>query len=110
MAGGDLAAITVDHVFDAARQNDGVTFSVVRDTAKYLGMAAANLVAVTDPDTLILGGIMATAADLFLEPVRVEIGRRLPVPMMQALTIAPATLGADAAAIGAARFAASAGR
>lgn len=110
MAGGDLAAITVGHVLDAARQNDGVAFSVVRDTAKYLGMAAANLVAVTDPDTLILGGIMATAADLFLEPVRVEIGRRLPVPMMQALTIAPATLGADAAAIGAARFAASAGR
>jgi hypothetical protein len=30
--------------------------------------------------------------------------------MMQALTIAPATLGADAAAMGAARFAATAGR
>jgi glucokinase len=110
MVNGDLSAITVEHLLDAARQNDGVSFSVVRDTAKYLGMAAANLVAVADPDTLVLGGIMASAADLFLEPLRMEIGRRLPVPMMQALTIAPAALGADAAAIGAARAAATAPR
>jgi glucokinase len=110
MANGDLASVTLEHVLDAARQNDGVAFSVVRDTAKYLGMAAANLVAVTDPDTLVLGGVMASAADLFLEPVRVEIGRRLPGSMVHALTIAPAILGGDAAAIGAARFAAFAAR
>ena len=110
MVDGDLSAITIDHLFDAARQNDGVSFSVVRDTAKYLGMAAANLVAITDPDTLVVGGIMASAADLFLEPLRVEIGRRLPAPMVQALTIVPAALGTDAAAIGAARLVAVAAR
>ncbi|MBZ5556650.1 MAG: ROK family protein [Acidobacteriia bacterium] len=104
---GDLAAITVAHVLDAARAHDGVSISVVRDTAKYLGMAAANLVVVADPGTLVLGGFMASAADLLLEPVRVEISRRLPRAMMDALTIVPATLGADAAAIGAARLAAT---
>jgi hypothetical protein len=103
MANGDFAAITVEHVLVAARGNDGVSISVVRDTAKYLGMAAANLVALADPEMLVLGGIMASAADLLLEPMRVEIGRRLPKPMMDSLTIATATLGADAAAIGAAR-------
>ncbi|HJZ75188.1 MAG TPA: ROK family protein, partial [Vicinamibacterales bacterium] len=41
---GDYAAITVNHVLDAARQRDGVSTSVMRDTAKYLGMAAANVV------------------------------------------------------------------
>ncbi|MBI4485138.1 MAG: ROK family protein [Acidobacteria bacterium] len=108
MVNGDLSAITVEHLLEAARQNDGVSFSVVRDTAKYLGMAASNLVAVTDPEVLVVGGIMASAADLFLEPLRVEIGRRLPPVMMEALTIAPAALGADAAAIGAARLGATA--
>jgi len=102
---GDLAAITVDHVLDAARHGDGVAISVVRDTAKYLGMAAANLVVIADPMMLVLGGIMATAADLLLEPVRAELARRLPAATMQALTIAPAVLGADAAAVGAARLA-----
>jgi glucokinase len=108
MVNGDLSAITVEHLLEAARNNDGVSFSVVRDTAKYLGMAAANLVAIADPETLVVGGIMASAADLFLEPLRMEIARRLPGPMMQALTIVPATLGADAAAIGAARGVAAA--
>ena len=100
----DLPAITVNHVLDAARNGDGVSISVVRDTAKYLGMAAANLVVVADPEMLVLGGIMASAADLLIEPLRAEIARRLPKPMMDALKIKTAVLGADAAAIGAARL------
>ncbi|HKB13413.1 MAG TPA: ROK family protein [Vicinamibacterales bacterium] len=102
---GDFAAITVRHVLDAARQRDGVSISVMRDTAKYLGMAAANLVAVADPELLVLGGIMASAADLLLDPLRTEIARRLPKPMFDALRIETARLGEDAAAIGAARHA-----
>jgi glucokinase len=101
--GNDLTKITADHVLAAARAGDGVSISVMRDTAKYLGMAAANLVLVVDPTMLVLGGIMADAADLLLEPVRTEIGRRLPRSMIDALAIATATLGVDAAAIGAAR-------
>jgi predicted NBD/HSP70 family sugar kinase len=104
----DLSAITAQQVLDAARQGDGVSISVVRDTAKYLGMAAANLVVLADPEMLVLGGIMASSADLLLEPMRVEIARRLPRLMMEALTIATASLGADAAAIGAARLAGAA--
>jgi hypothetical protein len=104
----DLSAITAQHVLDAARQGDGVSISVVRDTAKYLGMAAANLVVLADPEMLVLGGIMASAADLLLDPMRVEITRRLPRPMMDALAIATASLGVDAAAIGAARLAGAA--
>jgi glucokinase len=103
---GDLASITVAHVLDAARQGDGVAISVIRDTAKYVGMAAANLVVVIDPAILVLGGIMASAADLLLELVRTEIARRLSPAMMQALTIVPAALGGDGAAIGAAKLAA----
>jgi glucokinase len=104
----DFAKITVEHVLTAARNGDGVSISVMRDTAKYLGMAAANLVLLADPEMLVLGGIMADAADLLLETVRTEIARRLPRPMMEALAITPGTLGADAAAIGAARHAAPA--
>src|SRR5437868_6445494 len=57
----DFSAITIDHVLNGARSGDGVSISVVRDTAKYLGMAAANLVAIVDPDRLVLGGIVASA-------------------------------------------------
>ena len=103
--GGDFSGITLDHVLNAARDGDGVSISVVRDTAKYLAMAAANIVIIADPEKLVLGGIMATAGDLLFEPVRVELARRLPRTMMDALAITPAALGAEAAAIGAARLA-----
>jgi glucokinase len=104
---GDLGAITVDRVLNAARERDGVSISVIRDTAKYLGMAAANLVAIGDPEILVLGGIMASASDLLLDPIRAELARRLPGPMNEALLVATATLDSDAAAIGAARHASS---
>jgi predicted NBD/HSP70 family sugar kinase len=107
---GDLTAITLDHVLDGARRKDGLSMSVMRDTARYLGMAAANLVLVTDPEMLVLGGIMASAPDVLHDLVRIEIGRRLPEPMMKALTIVIAALGPDAAAIGAARLPAVAPR
>jgi glucokinase len=106
VVGGELSNLSVQHVLAAARDGDGVCISVLRDTAKYLGMAAANLVVVADPQVLVLGGFMASAADLLLDPVRIEIARRLPAAMTEALTIVPATLGADAPAIGAARLAA----
>jgi predicted NBD/HSP70 family sugar kinase len=105
---GELSAITAALVLDAAREKDGVSISVMRDTAKYLGMAAANLVVMADPATLVLGGLMASARDLLLEPILWELGRKLPGPMMEALKIVTAALGDDAAAIGAARYAATA--
>ncbi len=103
-AGGDFAAISIEHVLAAARDGDGVAISVMRDTAKYLGMASANLVAIADPEVLVLGGMMASASDLLFEPVRVELGRRLPDVMRQALTVVPAILGEDAPALGASRL------
>jgi predicted NBD/HSP70 family sugar kinase len=68
-------------------------------------MAAANLVALSDPEKLVLGGIMSTAADLLLEPIRTELGRRLPAAINESLSVSTAALDADAAAIGAARHA-----
>jgi glucokinase len=105
VVGGDLAAVTCDLVLEAARAKDGVSISVMRDTARYLGMAAANLVVMADPSMLVLGGIMASASDLLLEPIVWELGRRLPGQVMEALKIGTATLGPDAVVIGAARYA-----
>jgi glucokinase len=105
MAGGDMGAIHVQQIFDAARSGDGVSISVVRDTARYIGMAVANLVAVTDPNVVILGGLIADAADQLLQPSQTEALRRLPRSMADSLTVAAATLGDDGGPLGAARAA-----
>jgi glucokinase len=103
---GSLEAVTVRHVFDGARTGDGVAISVVRDTARYVGMALANLCVAFDPETIVLGGEIATAQDLLLEPIRQECRRRLPPALAQHLQLVPSPLGDAASAIGAARLAA----
>jgi predicted NBD/HSP70 family sugar kinase len=105
MAGGDLAAIQVQQIFEAARNGDGVSISVVRDTARYVGMAIANLVAVADPNIVVVGGLIADAADQLLQPSQTEAFRRLPKNMADSLTVAAATLGDDGGPLGAARAA-----
>jgi len=103
-AGGSLEAITGAMVFDGARGGDGVAISVVRDTAKYIGMAVATLAAAIDPEVVVISGSVA-AADLMLDPVRQECARRLPPDAMQDLRVEFSSLGPDAIAIGAARLA-----
>jgi glucokinase len=105
MAGGDLSDVTVQHIFDAARGGDGVAIAVVRDTARYLGMAIANLIAIVDPDVVVLGGLIAEAGDLLIEPSRTEAVRRVPASVAGVVRIVPGALGDDAAAVGAARAA-----
>lgn len=104
-AGGSLDAMTADHVYDAARAGDGVAVSVVRDTAKYIGMAVANFVVTLDPEVVVLCGEASRAVDLLRDPVRQEAARRLPQPLAQALRLEFSTLAEEAAAIGAARLA-----
>ena len=107
--GGDLARITAADIFHGARVGDGVCISVVRDTAKYVGMAVANLVTMLDPEVIVLGGTIAASGDLMLEAIRLECSRRLRPAQADRVRIVLSTLGPDAVAIGAARAAARAG-
>jgi glucokinase len=102
---GDMTRLTADDVLTAAREGDGVCVSVIRDTAKYVGMAIANLSTVVDPEFVVLGGTLASAGDLMLDAIRTECTRRLRPAQSDALRIVVSTLGDEAAAIGAARAA-----
>jgi len=103
--GGDLTRLTAEHVFHGARVGDGVCVSVVRDTAKYVGMAVANLVTVFDPEAVVLGGVIAASGDMMLEAIRLECSRRLRQAQADKVRLVLSTLGADAVALGAARLA-----
>ena len=102
---GGLEKITADHVLEGARSGDGVAISVVRDTAKYLGMAIANLASAIDPDVVVLAGDLAAAGDLLFTPIQQECARRLPPSLVPEFRLELSALGAHAVAIGAARLA-----
>ena len=105
MAGGDMSAITVPQIVDAARAGDGVAIAVVRDTARYVGMAIGNLVAVVDPEVVVLGGLIADAGDVLIEPSRTEAARRMPAALAGIVRIVAAELEGTGGALGAARAA-----
>lgn len=104
--GGDLARLTAEQVLQAARLGDGVCISVVRDTARYIGMAVTNIAAVIDPEAVVLGGTLATSGDMMLESIRHECTRRLGPRQADHVRVVLSPFGHDGAAVGAARLAA----
>ena len=68
-----------------------------------LGVAAANFLAVTDPDAIVLFGGVAKAGDLLIEPMREAMEREALFLYNNRVRILESTLpGADAAILGAA--------
>ena len=100
---GDFSKIAAADILQGARAGDGVAISVVRDTARYIGMAVANLATMFDPEVIVLGGSIASSGDIMLEAIRTETSRRLMPEQQDQVRIELSTLGDDAAAIGAAR-------
>jgi glucokinase len=100
--GGDLSALTAEHVYAAAREGDEFSREVVRDTAKYLGTGVANLLNLVNPDVVVLAGGVTEAGDQILTPLRAEVRKRAFRPAVEATRIVPGALGPKAGAIGAA--------
>jgi glucokinase len=99
---GDFSKISAGDILQGARSGDGVSISVVRDTAKYIGMAVANLATIFDPETIVLGGIIASSGDIMFDTIKAELSRRLMPQQNDQINVVLSTLGDDAVAIGAA--------
>jgi glucokinase len=102
---GDFSKISAGDILQGARTGDGVSISVVRDTAKYIGMAVANLATMFDPEAIVLGGIIASSGDIMLETIKSEISRRLMPEQCEKISVVLSSVGDDAIAIGAALMA-----
>lgn len=75
------------------------------ETGRRLGQAVGNLLNIFDPDAVIVGGGVARAGNLLLEPCRTEARRIVLAEGARSTPIVPAVLGVHAAAVGAAWFA-----
>ncbi len=63
----------IDSVFLAARDGDDDANEIIKQSAAYLGMALANLVNLLNPELIVLGGIYAQEADLFIPEAASEM-------------------------------------
>ncbi len=104
--GGDPERLTGTDITDAAREGDQAAVELLAELGGHLGEGIASVCAVLDPGLVVIGGGVADAGDLLLEPALAALGRRLvgrghrPSP-----ELALATLGNDAGIVGAATLA-----
>ena len=82
-----------------------VGLEVLQECGRWLGIACANLVAVLQPDRIIVGGGSARCGDLLLDPALREYDRRCMDASRSTVPIVVAELGVESAAIGAALLA-----
>ena len=94
----------------AAAKGDALALAALADVGEWLGRGLASLVAILDPEIVVVGGGVSESGDLLLDPARRQLaesvtgaGRR-PLPAVEA-----ATLGNEAGVVGAAMLARSHG-
>jgi glucokinase len=92
---------TADEAVRAAQAGNARARDGLAQVGRWLGIGIANLIVVLTPDRVVLGGGVAGAGELLLEPIRGEVRRRVRVTDLDAVDIVGAELGTWAGAIGA---------
>jgi glucokinase len=99
-----VAELTARVISQAADAGDALALQIFRQVGTCLGIAAANLVNIFNPEAIVFGGGVSAAFDLFAPQVHEEINRRaFPVPA-QRCRVMKAERGDDAGLLGAARL------
>jgi len=88
-----------------ARSGDPDAIAVYRELGRLLGVGLTSLVNAFNPELVVVGGAVAAAGDLLLEPARREIARRALRPQRDEVRVVPAKFAADAGLLGAAALA-----
>lgn len=90
-------------VYRAILEGDAGALSILRDLGSWLGQAIASLVAVLDPEIVVIGGGVSAAGDLLLDPIREAYRAHLPAQGFRPeLKITAAEFVNDAGVVGAA--------
>lgn len=102
---GDLNRITPELVYEAALAGDPVAREIYEQAGRVIGHGIANVVTALTPHRVIIGGGVAAAGDMILEPIRRTVKERVRLSDAEAFEIVPATLGNNAGLLGAAVWA-----
>lgn len=97
--------ITPKSVFLAAEQGDEIARQIWFDIGRYLGIALASFINLLNPEIIIIGGGISSAADYIFPPALAEINRRAFTTSNYVTEIRQAELKNDAGIIGAAAIA-----
>ena len=98
--------LTPEIIAGAARKGDRVACEVFAEVSYYIAIGVANIIALFDPDIVVISGGIARAGRVLFDPVRKNVRQLVLGAKHRSYKILPAKLGDDAGVLGAAFFAA----
>jgi glucokinase len=102
----DLNKITPHLIYDAARQGDAVAMDIYDQAGTYIGIGVANVVVAYGPRKVVIGGGVAAAGDLLLNPIRRTVRERVRIMPVEKVEVVKAGLESNAGILGSALWAA----
>lgn len=98
-------AIDAPLVVALALEGDRAAGQVLELTGRRLGAGITSLVNIFNPEIVVIGGGVAAAGDLLLDPAREVLAERALRPCREQVQVVPAAFGPDAGMLGAALMA-----
>jgi glucokinase len=97
----DRFSLTPAIIAEEAKKGDAVALEVYEETGYYLGLCAANLINLLNPEMIVIGGGIALAGELILDPIRRAAYACAIRSLSRTCQIVPAELGDNAGIMGA---------
>lgn len=101
VTGARAERISAEQVYRLAAEGDKIAQHIVGEVNTYLGTALANIVHIVNPGTIILGGPVAQAGNLLIEPLQARVHALCLPEASQSLRIVQGSLGREANLVGA---------
>jgi glucokinase len=102
LCGYDLNRITPELIAKAALAGDEIACDIYEKAGFYLGVAASSICAAVGPRRIIIGGGVAHAGKLLLDPLKRTLRERVHVMPVDQVEVVTASLGDNSGVIGAA--------
>lgn len=99
---GKYSNLTLEMVTKAARNKDVFSLLIWQEVGKHMGAVLADVVNLLNPEVIVIGGGVANAGTLILEPIRKVVKERAFQVSCRNLKIVPSKFGDKAGIIGAA--------
>ena len=93
--------LTVGEIIELAQRGDAGCARAIADAGRATGRAVAALCNLLNPETVIVGGDVGMAGELFLEPMRAAIERYAIAPAVADVSVVAGVLGERAELLGA---------
>ena len=96
----DRFALTPAIIAEEARKGDAIALEVFEETGYYLGLCVTNLINLLNPEMVVIGGGIAQAGDIILDPIRRTVTATAIRSLSRTCRIVPAELGDNAGIFG----------